>query len=113
MKRSALYFFTLLVAFGCNKGPKLPLSEEVIVRAMADTHVAGAAVQNLTGVYKDSMKQEYFKQILEIHQIEEADFRAAMDSLAHNPVAMERIVRKVENVLAELEAQSIENQTPK
>ncbi len=104
MKLISLYLFALLLASGCQKGPQLSISEEVLVKAMADTHIAEAAVQNLSGVYKDSMKRVYFQQVLEIHQIEENQFRRAMDSLAANPEALEKIIRKVESRLADLEA---------
>jgi len=110
LKQIAAYLLILSLATSCKNGPQIPLAEEVLIMALADTHIAEAAVQNLSGTYKDSMKQVYFMQTMEIHQIDETKFRQSIDSLAANPEIMEKIIRKVERRLAELEAQSAENQ---
>lgn len=96
----ALLFAALLSA--CSSDPALPLSDDRLVVILADAHVAEAAVQSLSGDYKDSVIRVYYAQICEIHQVSEADFYQSVEQLTLQPEKMDKIYRKVEKRLEEL-----------
>lgn len=96
----SLLFAALLPA--CSSDPALPLSDDRLVKVLADAHVAEAAVQSLSGAYKDSVIRVYYAQICEIHQVSEADFYQSVEQLSMQPEKMDKIYRKVEKRLEEL-----------
>jgi hypothetical protein len=96
----SLLFAALLSA--CSSDPALPLSDDRLVKILADAHIAEAAVQSLSGPYKDSVIRVYYTQICEIHQVSEADFYQSVELLAMQPEKMDKIYRKVEQRLEAL-----------
>ncbi len=107
MRVVAWILLLALPAAACTRGPSLPLHEDVLVKVLADAHVVEAAVQNLSGDLKDSMRQAYFEQIYTMHQVNAADFRKALELLSDNPDRMEKIYNKVEKYLMTLEEKSV------
>lgn len=96
MQRLLLIAIAALLAVSCRKGPVLPISDDTLVKALADAHLAEAAVQNLAGTYKDSILRVYHEQIYRIHGISETDFRQTVQMLTDQPERMEKLYRKVE-----------------
>jgi hypothetical protein len=90
-----LRWLILLLMTSCGHAVDLPLEEDRLVEALIDTHLMEAALQPLSGTFKDSMRQVYFEQMLDIHDISEEEFRASVTLLAQDPQQMERIYRKV------------------
>jgi ribosomal protein L20A (L18A) len=98
------YWLALIFVAGCSRQEQPPLGEDKLIQALTDAHVMESALQQLSGTYKDSMRQVYFEQLLEVHEIREEDFRRSVDALARNPVKMERIYRKVGEEINQKEA---------
>ncbi len=92
-----------VIAFSCRKGPVFPVNEDALVRILADVHIAEAAVQNLSGAYKDSILRVYHQQVYRIHNIPEENFRQAVEMLSHEPEHMEKVYKKVEKRIQELQ----------
>ncbi len=101
--RFLAFLLIVVCAIACKRGPELPIGDEKLVKVLADAHVAEAAVQNLSGLYKDSVKREYYNQIYEMHRISESDLRLALDILSNHPDKMEKLYRNVEKRLMEQE----------
>lgn len=90
----------LILITSCrSSSPPLPIEEKVLVKVLADVHIAEVAVQNFAGAHKDSIKRIYYQQIYAIHGISEADFKAALQVLSEHQDKMEKLYKKVEKQL--------------
>lgn len=85
----ALALLPAIIIFlsSCEKKEKIEfaLEKEKMVKILVDLHFAEAAMQNMTALIKDSLVIEYYKQIFEIHGVEESVFRADMAKLRASP----------------------------
>lgn len=95
----ASFVILFLSAGSCRPSPTLPVEEDLLVKVLADVHIAEAAVQNFAGAHKDSIKRIYYQQIYDIHGVSETDFRAALQILSDDQVKMEKLYKKVEKHL--------------
>lgn len=91
-----LFFITVS---SCRHSPALPVDEALLVKVLADVHIAETAVQNFAGTHRDSIKRIYYQQIYDIHGISESDFRASLKILSDDQAKMEKLYKKVEKHL--------------
>lgn len=89
----------LVAISSCKPSPALPVDEALLVKVLADVHIAEVAVQNFAGTHKDSIKRVYYQQIYEIHGVSESDFRASLQVLSDHQDMMEKLYKKVEKHL--------------
>ncbi len=86
----------------CQRTEPLPVPDDTLAKVLADVHVAEAAVQNLSGTYKDSLKHVFIAQACSIYRIQEADLRKSIEMLAQQPDKMEKVYKRVEKRLEAL-----------
>lgn len=72
------------------------ITEDDMVRIMADLSLAEAATTHLNGYPRDSLNQVYSKQVFEMHKITLELFEQNLRIYAADLSTMERIVKKVE-----------------
>lgn len=96
-------FLTLVLWNACATSPQETptLSDEKIVRIMADLSVADAATTGLAGFAKDSLMQVYFKQVFEMHGVTLENYEKDLRILAKDLPHMERIVKQADELLTE------------
>lgn len=94
----------------CGKEPPapLPFEDEKIVEILVDVHFAEAAMQSLGRVVKDSMKQVYFDQIAQIHQVDRNQIDTLLFQLRNRPLDMKRLY---ESMMEKIEVQEKEINT--
>ncbi len=99
---------TILVLNSCSKTQApLPIEEDKLKEILIDVHMAEAAMQPILGLKKDSLKELYFSQIFEIHQVHPVDFEATMEILQTDPKRMKKIYKSLtEDVKAKKKAYS-------
>lgn len=93
------YLFLLIAILtigSCSKTQApLPIEEAKLKDILVDVHMAEAAIQPIVGLKKDSLKELYFSQIFEIHQVHPVDFEATMEILQTNPARMKKIYKEM------------------
>ena len=94
-------FFALLLysgfVWGCDfqKSTEKPsVSEEEMVRIMADLCVADAATNGVSGYDKDSLMQMYFKQVLQMHNITLEQHEKNVRIYANDTEKMQELLNK-------------------
>lgn len=85
----------------CQSPEQTRLSEETLVRIMADLHIAEAATTGLTGFRKDSLLYLYYEQIFALHGVKRADYEHDIRLLSRDEDRMMRIVEEAEALLKE------------
>ncbi len=86
----------------CQRAEPLPVPDDTLAKVLADVHVAEAAVQNLSGTYKDSLKSAFIAQACSIRQIKLTDLYKSVDMLVQQPDRMEKVYKRVEKRLEAL-----------
>lgn len=90
----------LLIAGACQRPHTAPaeghlLPPEMMVEVLADAHVAEAALQHLHGPKRDSLAQQYYRQIFAIHGIREEDFTSTYEQLRRQPERLDAVYGEV------------------
>ena len=81
---SILFLCFLISITSCKEEIKPQLSDEEMVDILADMHIAESAILSLNRRLKDSVSQVYYKQIFEIHEVEDSVFYKDLElSLIH------------------------------
>lgn len=86
-----------LLLAGCGRAerpPRTAIPDSLLVRALADVHVAGALAAQ-TGRDADSLRAEALAAL----GLEEADLAAALDAYVERPEALLRLYERVVNQL--------------
>ncbi|MFT4758187.1 MAG: hypothetical protein ACI9XO_002897 [Paraglaciecola sp.] len=87
-----LYLFAF---FSCEtKVPPL-ITDEKLIKILADVHLSEAAATSLLMKQKDTTLAKYYGQIMEMHEVLRADFDSTMVILKQNPEKMVKIYEKV------------------
>ncbi|MEI6407854.1 MAG: DUF4296 domain-containing protein [Bacteroidota bacterium] len=100
--KSVIFFGILIVCLqllnscGQTKTAAPTISEDEMVRIMADLSLAEAATTHLNGYPRDSLNQVYFKQVFEMHKITMEQYEQNLRMYATDLSTMERIVKNVE-----------------
>mgnify|MGYP006265899057 CR=1 FL=1 len=98
--------FLLLLTLSCRTEEKLPIPEDRLVPLLANIHEAEALINEQTDAYaKDSLTDQYYDYLFELHQVEEAEFEATMAILQDDMPRLERLYIKVLEELALREAE--------
>lgn len=100
----------ILIVFtiSCNSGEeKPPIDKEKLVQILVDVHIAEAAVQDYSGLQKDSIGKVYYKQLFSLHHVTEKDFYRSMYLIKQDPENLEALYKEV---LTELEKREKEAQ---
>jgi uncharacterized protein (DUF305 family) len=92
-----LIFILLFSLSSCEKEHKSLIEDETMVNILIDIHFAEAAVQHLTGIVKDTTIRKYYRQIMEIHEVEQADFDSVYHTLGKDPEWMKSIYQRVQD----------------
>jgi len=86
----------LSIFFACNVGQKrLPVPEKKLIEILTDAHYAEAALQEVYGNQKDSLKKIYYQEIFQLHQVSEEEMTKSMDILRKDPVRLDKIYQAI------------------
>lgn len=116
MKRTGYCLSLLVLLFQC--APREPqvvtdLPDEKITQIMADLYVADAATNGLAGYEKDSLMKVYFKQVFEMHGIEQERYERNLEGLSVNILRMESVVRAADSLLLQRDSFYMKKDTSK
>ena len=98
-----LAFLLVCALFACQpqadkqSGNLIP--DEKMARIQADLNIAEAATARLNGYPKDSLRQIYFKQVMEMHGISNADYEATLRVIVTDQSRMETLLKMSEDFL--------------
>lgn len=99
-----IYLICLLFLLNCQSAEEpLPLSNEKLVRILADIHLAEAALQGLVGTTKDSFAQIYYNQVYTIHDTDSQLVNESLRILQRDPIRLEKVYEAVLDTLKKLE----------
>ena len=79
-----------------NKTATPDISEDKMVRIMADLSIAEAATAQMSGYAKDSLTKVFYDQVFEMHQVRADQYEQNLRLYANDLPTMERIVQRVE-----------------
>ncbi len=71
------------------------LPKEVMIKVLADAHLAEAALQNYHGSKRDSLAILYYEQIFAIHGVRKEDFEYTYDQMRQQPEQLDEIYGEV------------------
>ncbi len=74
------------------------LSEEVMIKVLADLHLAEARIADYNSVanaQKDSLAAYDYYRVFAIHQVDTADFQQSIEAYMSDPERMEQLYEKV------------------
>lgn len=90
------FFLLFLTTFACNAGQKKsPIPDKKLIEILTDLHYAEAALQDVYGTQKDSLKKVYYGEIFQLHETSEEELTKAMDILRQNPEKLDKIYQFV------------------
>jgi hypothetical protein len=100
----------LLVLFGAcqDHKPAFHHSEEVLVRLLADMHLARAAVQQAPREERDSLYDQLFMQICSIHQVDKQALERDVDLLLSDPERAEKLYDAVLEILEQAQEDGLQ-----
>ncbi len=75
------------------------IPDEKMARIQADLNIAEAATARLNGYPKDSLRQVYFKQVMDMHGISNADYEATLRVIVTDQARMEALLKMSESFL--------------
>ncbi|MFT6336226.1 MAG: hypothetical protein ACI86M_001983 [Saprospiraceae bacterium] len=108
MRITIVLFFTflLLISVRCSSkgkgGQKLPFPEGKVIDVLIDMHYAGEASRITRNINHDSLLSVYTKQVLEIQEIDSAQYAELMIFLQSNLETFYSIEQKVHLKIKEL-----------
>jgi hypothetical protein len=86
----------LSICFACNVGQKrLPIPEKKLIEILTDAHYAEAALQEVYGNQKDSLKKIYYMEIFQLHHVSEEEMTKSMDILRKDPARLDEIYQLI------------------
>ena len=90
------FLFALLVFFAaCQNKFDAPVSEEKLVKILADVHTAEAILETEKQEVRDSMTRIYYAQICEKHGVTKSDFDSTMAIYVQNPEHLDSVYSHV------------------
>jgi len=100
-----LLLLLALPGWGCQMQEPLPIPEEQLVPLLADIHLAEAVIREQPDPYlRDSMADQYYDYIFQLHQLDESDFLTSIEMLKEDLARMEQVYKKVLEELSVREA---------
>ncbi|MDX2067541.1 MAG: DUF4296 domain-containing protein [Haliscomenobacter sp.] len=92
MKLRIIFFLMFFSFFACNRTQKkLPIPEKKLIQILTDVHYAEAALQDVYGIQKDSLKKIYYQEIYQLYETSEEELTKTMDVLRQNPERLDKI----------------------
>ncbi|MFT7605055.1 MAG: hypothetical protein ACI8VT_002648 [Saprospiraceae bacterium] len=89
-------FICLFLILSCQPKPDmLEIPQEKLILVLADVHFSEGALLSIYPSQKDSLRDLYYQQIYQIHEISEQAFEHDVTLLKFNPKLMEEIYEKV------------------
>jgi Domain of unknown function (DUF4296) len=91
--------FLLFLIVGCQSGQEkvvAPLSDEQLVRILADLAVADAAVTSMSGQVRDSLAQVLYLQIFTRHATTVEVYEQALRVIANDETHLEKLLKQAE-----------------
>ncbi len=94
----------LLGGLACQPGTSAPgpastIPDDKMARILADLNVAEAATARLNGYPKDSLKQVYFKQVMDMHGMTVPLYESNLRIISADPKRMENLMKASEILL--------------
>ncbi len=112
-KMPRLFIVVLLSGLtACAPKVPQPLPDEVMVKVLADLHIAEAALQRLAKPYKDTVSQRYYNEVAAIHGLSRSEIDSALTWLRDRPAEMNRIYEAVFLLLEAWETEATGNYNP-
>ena len=106
MLRKIILIYISFILFSCvEKEKPLPMEEEVLIPLLVDVHIAEAALQNVSKIYKDSMADIYYDQLAEMHKISREELNETVLLMRTSPEKLNEIYTKVVEELGKREAE--------
>lgn len=96
----------------CKKKREVPIPKEVLVKVLADVHIAEAAMYLFSDRIKDSIGLVYHNQIFQIHGITQEDFDQSIEILREDPLLTSIIYTGVYERLDSLDQERLKNPAP-
>lgn len=97
-------FLLFIGACGSDHTPQ-PLPDEILIKVMADLHIAEAALQRLPRNYKDTVSQRYYDEVAKIHGLTRTQLDTALYWLRARPEEMFRVYEAVTEYLEKQETE--------
>jgi len=97
-----LIFLVCYALTACQPTSTLPdttIPDEKMARIMADINIAQAATARLNGYPKDSLRDVYFKQVMEMHGVSRADYEANLRIIVTDQARLETLLKTSEALL--------------
>lgn len=93
-------FITMLMLIACKDKVKhdYRLSDEELANLMLDMHYADALLADLTPEQRDSISTLYWKRMMELYDLSEAEIRDEINQLENEPEKMKLILGRVKEM---------------
>lgn len=109
MTNLRVYCFVLCASVlwqACQQQVEQPsLSDDTVVRIMADLYVAEAATTGLGGFKKDSLTFAYYEQVFEIHGVAREEYEKNLRLIARDEYRMEELTQAATALLQPKDAE--------
>jgi len=115
-KRITKYVFFLILissSIACTDSKvKLTIPEDKLIKVFFDLYAADNAIKESPKEKRDSLKEEYTKQIFQIHHINQNEFEKNLNQLQKNPERFKKFYDKLDKYVEELSKEDpiIENE---
>lgn len=108
MQKIILFIIITTCLFSCisHQSEPLPIPQETLEQVMFDVHIAEAALaQHPAGTSKDSLADELYEQVAEIHGIDRPTLDTCLAIMQRNPDLAQEVYEKL---LERVEKQRLE-----
>jgi hypothetical protein len=101
MKKILVFFIPALLLQGCESAnsEKQEISDEKVARIMADLYVAEAATIGMTGYSKDSLLQDYYNQVFEMHGTDKVVYENNLRLISNDLQHLKQVVLDAQKLL--------------
>lgn len=96
MIRSIFSLLIVMIGIGCAAPtpPSPDLSEDELVRIIADLHMAEVAAKKVHAKQKEEILTGYYRQVFKIHHISKAEFEKQFAILQQNPDLLTEVYKQ-------------------
>ncbi|HHB80102.1 MAG TPA: hypothetical protein ENK85_12800 [Saprospiraceae bacterium] len=102
-----ILWFSMVGLVSCQKKPDFSLTENDLkmVDVLVDIYTADAALRDYRDLHlKDSLKQAYFEQLYQIHQVDADWVSAERKRLESDPVRMDSVYTRALSAIEQLKS---------
>ncbi|MEK7254781.1 MAG: DUF4296 domain-containing protein [Bacteroidota bacterium] len=94
-----------LLFAACVSEESLPVKEEKLRKVLIDIHLAESATMHLDQLKKDSLTPIYYRQVLEMHEMDRETFDTCVAILKRNPGLMQEVYEQVQEELSKMQVE--------